>query len=414
MTGIIRIDSYFDGTTHHRDGPYEITIDAGRVAAVQSCGGKPDPSSGSDRGRFAGCNRAAFAMPGLVEGHAHLFLNGDDLDPASRAEFLKAPLEAKMSAARRNLRQSMERGVTLIRDAGDKFGVNHALRAEAVSSPTPLPEIRSAGLGIRRPGRYGAFMAYEAKDDAEIEAVVKRIASEGADDLKIILTGIIDFVSGQVQGDPQFDLPALSLIVAAARQRGLKTFAHCSGRAGLEVAVAAGVDSIEHGFFMTREVLQRMADLGTAWVPTFSPVHFQWRQPRISGWDQATVSKLRSILDEHLAQVALADELGVNLVAGSDAGSHGVSHGSGLIDELLFLLDAGVSTASVLQSATSRPRRCWGTSEAMLRPGAAADMLLLNGSPFQDAAHLRDVVAVFKDGVPVVGTLSHDQASPHG
>ncbi|MCX7173871.1 MAG: amidohydrolase family protein [Proteobacteria bacterium] len=351
-------------------------------------------------------------MPGLVEGHAHLFLNGDDLDPASRAEFLKAPLDTKMVAARRNLRQSLEKGITLIRDAGDKFGVNHALRGEAVASATPLPAVRSAGLGIRRPGRYGAFMAYEAKDDAEIETVVSRIAAEGADDLKIIQTGIIDFVSGRVKGDPQFDLPALSLIVSAAKQRGLKTFAHCSGRAGLEVAVRAGVDSIEHGFFMNRETLQRMADLGTAWVPTFSPVHFQWTEPQIAGWDDATVGKLRSILDDHLAQVALADELGVNLVAGSDAGSQGVSHGSGLIDELYFMLDAGVSVASVLESATSRPRRCWGTNATALRRGATADIVLLKGNPFQDASHLRDIVAVFKDGVPVV--VGTNQASHHG
>ena len=139
-------------------------------------------------------------------------------------------------------------------------------------------------------------MAREVGTREEITAAVREIAAT-ADDLKVIQTGIIDFKAGTVKGEPQFDTAELQFIVRLAREEGLRTFVHCSGAAGIEVAVAAGVDSIEHGFFMTRELLKGMANQGIAWVPTFSPVEFQWRRPEIAGWDEQTVSNLRRILD---------------------------------------------------------------------------------------------------------------------
>jgi imidazolonepropionase-like amidohydrolase len=197
-----------------------------------------------------------------------------------------------------------------------------------------------------------------------------------------------------VKGEPQFDAEELHLIVSQARELGLRTFVHCSGVAGLEVAVAAGVDSIEHGFFMNRDILKSMSDKGISWVPTFSPVHFQWLRPEIAGWDGATVANLRSILDSHLEHVALAADLGVPLISGSDAGSQGVPHGKSLIEELDFFLNAGVPMDAVLRSATSLPRLRWGAASARLAVGFKADFIALSGSPFDDPCHLHKVEAV--------------------
>lgn len=391
--------TYFDGVRYHADGPYAIQIENGRVKTVEL-----ERSASSDQAEVQGYSRTIarvpFAMPGLVEAHAHIFLDGAELDLVARSEYLKAPFESMMDVACRNLRSALAYGVTLIRDAGDKYGVNHAARELCRKSESEcFPDLRSAGLGIRRPARYGSFMAYDAAGDDDIVRTVNRIADEGADDIKIILTGIIDFATGQVKGEPQFDVAALSLIVNTARTRGLKTFAHCSGLSGLEVAVAAGVDSVEHGFFMNEEILKRLRDRQIAWVPTFSPVYFQWERPEIVGWDAIAVAHLRRIVDDHLKHVRLAYELGVPLVAGSDAGSQGVCHGQSLIDELYFFLSAGLPMEAVLASATGQPRRLWGLEHAMLEPGAPADIVCLNGNPFTDSRHLRDVAVVFKNGV---------------
>jgi imidazolonepropionase-like amidohydrolase len=375
----VRVQSYFDGEELHgaAAGPFLIAIRDGTIESIAS------------RAADAPADvEAPFAMPGLVEAHAHLFLDGGELDFDKRSAYLNAPVADMMAIARVNVARSERAGLTLVRDAGDRYGINHAIRDELNRDARAGFAVRSPGLGLKRAKRYGAFMARDVEPGGDIDAIVGEIART-ADDLKIILTGIIDFASGSVKGSPQFNAQELRLIVAAAHQRGRRTFAHCSGCDGLEVAVAAGVDSIEHGFFMSREILGRMADKGIAWVPTFSPVHFQWARPELAGWDAAAIGNLRGILDSHLEHVAIAHTLGVELIAGSDAGSPGVVHGTALIDELFHFLAAGIPMRDVLRSATSRPRRLWGLPAVDIRPGNAAEIVMFEQSPFDDPAALR-------------------------
>ncbi len=300
-----------------------------------------------------------------------------------------------LAMARRNVQANFAAGVTLLRDAGDKHGINHRLRDEMNDAAAIGPEIRSPGLGIRKPKRYGGFMAREVDGVEEITRAIDQILETG-DELKVILTGIIDFETGGVKGAPQFDLEEAKLIQQRADHHQRRTFAQCSGIAGLEVAVGAGFSSIEHGFFMERRILEVMAEKRIAWVPTFSPVHFQWARPELVGWNEETVGNLKRILDSHREHVRIAHDMGVDLVAGSDAGSYGVGHGQALIDELFFFLDAGLSMEAVLRSAISVPRRLWDLEGGALTTGSPAEFISLAGSPFAEADNLRRVTAVFK------------------
>jgi imidazolonepropionase-like amidohydrolase len=379
-------NSYFDGTRYHKQGPYTVQCHRGHILDIL-----PGIHPVGEQ-----ISWVEFIMPGLVEGHCHLFLNGGELDLDQRSGYLKTGFDQMMAVARRNVKELRQAGVTLARDAGDRFGVNHAIREE-----TRNLEIRSAGMALRGCKRYGSFMALEVKIPQEIIKAVREFSGM-SDDLKILQSGIIDFAAGTVKGKPQFDLEQLNLMVATAGELGLKTFAHCSGREGLEIAIEAGVDSIEHGFFITEELLQKMAETEIAWVPTFSPVHFQWEHPEIVGWDQQTVGNLRSILDHHLASVAAAFKYGVNLIAGSDAGSQGVDHGRGLIDEIFLFLQAGLPLAAALQTATSIPRKLWGAEAADLQKGNVTNFIMLAGSPFQDVENLRRVrEVVTSDTLPI-------------
>lgn len=385
---ILVTSSMFDGERYWGEGARTVVIDGDIVSDVAD----------GDQSSFFSCpgveiEHVAFLMPGLVEGHAHLFLNGGELDTAVRSAYLKSSVDNMVGVGRRNLQLSAEAGITLIRDAGDRFGVNHILRAEAASSGFPLPRVRSAGLGVRGPRGYGAFMAREVGDLTQVSEVIGELAEE-SDDIKVILTGIIDFEAGAVKGVPQFDVDSCRKIVETAHSAGRKTFAHCSGLDGIAIAVEAGIDSIEHGFFMNEEMLVAMAEQQVAWVPTFSPVDFQWRSPKWCGWDPNTQGMLRRILDQHSRQVALAAELGVPLVCGSDAGSHGVPHGSSLIDEVEFFSKAGLSMQTALASATSVPRRLWGEEPAGPVKQARAELVVLAASPFDDLTALRRVEAV--------------------
>ncbi len=377
---LIKTAAYFDGVSIHRNGPYLIEIHRGYIAAILN---------GEDIRLRLNVEEndvleTSFLMPGLVDAHVHVFLDGAELNFKARSDYQKSDFENMMATAQSNISKTVKAGITLFRDAGDKFGVNHATRNELLNDNDIPLTIRSPGFGIKKPKRYGGFIARDLVDIRHADTIVKEIARD-SNDLKIILTGIIDFKAGEVKGDPQFTLEELSALVDISHAKGMQTFAHCSGLAGLELAVKARVDSIEHGFFMNKEILEKMAEHQIAWVPTFSPVYFQWKHPEYAGWDKSTVGNLRKIIDSHYQHVKIAQALGVLLVAGSDAGSYGVDHGRALIDELLHFLAAGLSLEETLTSATSRPRTLWSLPSANIEVGNQIDVVGYKSCPLKKA-----------------------------
>ncbi|MBI4987704.1 MAG: amidohydrolase family protein [Rhodocyclales bacterium] len=381
-------DAWFDGERRH-EGPATFLVRDGRIEDIAA----GDRSAALADGGLA-VRRGGFLMPGLVDAHVHLFLDGGPTDAKERAEHLKQPLDKLVEAARASARQSLECGVTLVRDAGDRHGVNNRIRGEARTPSAGFPRVRSGGLGVKRAKRYGAFMAADVDDPDSIRDSVAALARSN-DEIKLILTGIIDFEAGAVTDEPQFTLEEARLIVETARACGRLTFAHCSGRLGLAIAVAAGVGSIEHGFFMDRETLSIMRDGQIAWTPTFSPVHFQWARPEAVGWSPQTVGNLRRILDDHARHLQLAHEMGVTLLLGTDAGSMGVRHGHAVFEEIERFVEAGLSLETALRAATSAARRHFGLASPVLARGGEFDALLLDASPFDDMANLQRPLAVW-------------------
>jgi imidazolonepropionase-like amidohydrolase len=385
------VPDWFDGERRHRDGPYTFRVKDGVIAEIAA----GDHGATLER-RGVAVERGGFLMPGLVDAHAHLFLDGRTIDGKLRAENLRQPLDKLADTARASARRARACGVTLVRDAGDRHGVNNRIRAEALTATgaaSGLPRVRSGGLGVKRASRYGAFMATDVSDDESIAQSVTRLAADN-DEIKIILTGIIDFDAGAVTDAPQFTLAEARLIVRTARAAGRSTFAHCSGEQGLAIAAAVGVGSIEHGFFMNRATLETMAANGAAWTPTFCPVHFQWAHPEAVGWSPRTVGNLRRILDDHARHLRLAHELGVTLLLGTDAGSMGVEHGHAMFEEIERYLEAGLTLEATLRAATAAARRHFGDARPTLSAGAALDALLLACSPFEAASHRASVAAL--------------------
>ena len=382
----IIVESYFDGLHHHNRGPYTISLQEGVIDSIRhgDCSAGPDPTVPK---------RAAFAMPGMVEAHSHLFLDGGELNFAKRSAYLSAPREDMMAVGRRALAQSFAAGVTLVRDAGDIHGINLALRGEGAAG-LPWPAIRASGAAIRKAGRYGSFIAREVTEAASIEEIIAEVGAT-ADDIKILMTGIIDFEAGVVKGAPQFTLEEARRIKQSAAAFGRRTFAHCSGADGIDIALEAGFDSIEHGFFINREQLRIMADRQISWVPTFSPVHFQWARPDLAGLNANTVGKLHAILDAHREQLGYAYRIGVPVLTGSDAGSYGVRHGASYIEELMLMAGAGIPLELLLHSATALPRRLWGCAARDIAPGCTAEMVMLERSPFDDLRALEHIVAIY-------------------
>lgn len=331
-------------------------------------------------------------LPGLVEAHAHLFLEGAELDPAKRKAYLEQSPTLLLAKAILRLEKLLKLGVCAYRDAGDKDGIGIALSKLYRSPSHPsMPYVDSPGAAIHHAGRYGSFMAQPIEDHPDPAAVVENRIQAGAYRIKLIPTGIINFQKGAVTAKPQMSLEELAAFVAAAKSRSRQTFAHASGDDGIELAIEAGVDSIEHGFFIRDDQLAKLRDRNIAWVPTFAPVQIQVDEAERMGWDNQIVSNLQHILDRHAASLDKANQLGVQIIAGSDAGSYGVAHGLGFLYELELMQRAGLSPLQVIKAATGASSRRLAFSEpiGILKPGYKPRFLLTEHNPLSTVSNLR-------------------------
>jgi len=340
-------------------------------------------------------------LPGLIDAHTHIFLEGGELDLDKRAAFLKQSPEELLASARARLEKIVRLGVTAMRDCGDKDGVGLALSRLCSSPDRPLmPYIDSPGAAIHHRGRYGSFMGEPLEDfPTAAECVAARVKA-GADRIKLIPTGIINFKQGAVTTAPQMTTEEIAAIVAAAKSHNRQTIAHGSGDDGIERIIEGGVDSIEHGFFLRDDQLAKMRDRHIAWAPTFSPVQKQVIHADRLGWDTQVVANLRKILDQHAASLVKAHDMGVTIVAASDAGSCGVAHGLGLLEELELMEQAGLSPSAIIYAATgaSAGRLAFKEKFGEIKPGYLSRFILTRYSPLETVANLRKQKVVVFDG----------------
>ena len=340
-------------------------------------------------------------LPGLIDAHAHLFLEGGELDIRKRQAFLQQTPDDLLQSAHKRLEKLIRLGVVAVRDAGDKHGVGLALSKLYESKDKPLmPYVDSPGAAINHRGHYGGFLSEPSEDYPSLKKCVESRVQAGAARIKLIATGIIDFKAGQVTKQPQMTTAEVTTLVEAAKAFGKQTFAHASGDAGIENVIAGGVDSVEHGFFILEDQLARMRDRQIAWVPTFAPVQAQLDYADLMEWDESVKANLQKILDQHAASLVKANALGVQIIAGSDAGSLGVPHGWGLFYELELMERAGLSPLTVINSATGKSTTRLGFKEKFgkIQPCYRSRFILTRNSPLENIANLRKDKYVVCDG----------------
>lgn len=341
------------------------------------------------------------ALPGLIDAHTHLFLEGGEENPALRAEYLKLTEPELHVRAQARLARLVALGVIAVREAGDKAGVGLALQARWRSAARGImPYVDAPGAAINHQGRYGSFMARPMEEQGSPEATVAERIAAGAHRIKLLATGIINFEKGAVTAKPQMLAPELTQFAEAARHHGQQTMVHCSGNDGVANCIAARVDTIEHGYFIDDDQLAQLRDRDLAWVPTFAPVQYQVDHATALAWSDQIRDNLSRILDGHARSLNRAAQLGVRIVAGSDSGSHGVPHGWGLIKELELMQRAGLSAAQVIHSATGASAARLGYAEKFgtLAPGAKARFLLTAHDVLTDVQYFRQPKAVVFDG----------------
>jgi imidazolonepropionase-like amidohydrolase len=338
-----------------------------------------------------------YAMPLLADTHVHVYMEPWPVEPAKRALPGGNELEAEVTSALHRVHQALRSGVGLIRDMGDPHGINLQVKRRLAENDLPAPELLVAGPGFHRPKKYGRFLGVCCQTADDVCRSIDRLHTAGEIDfVKVVTTGIVDFAERRVKQAPQFSVEELSRVVAHAHELGYPVASHCSGQEGIDINLDAGVDFIEHAYFVRPDQIDRMADQNVAWTPTFAPVDVQARHPGC-GWPDDLRRTIESILDEHADRIAHATSKGVKILAGTDAGSPGVEIGTGLRVELKRLTSAGISAAEALRMATVGNARALGAEDysPTLQVGAPGSLALYEKCPWRNIENLNSLRHVF-------------------
>ncbi len=226
---------------------------------------------------------------------------------------------------REHLKAYQDRGITFVRDGGDALGVS--ARAKEIAPEYGI-DYRTPVFAIHKEGYYGSIVGKSFATMREFHDRVLEAKKAGADFIKIMTTGIMDFnAHGAVTGTP-LDAAEVKEMVHIAHEESMAVMSHTNGDYGVQAAVEAGVDSLEHGNYMNEESLTMLAQSHTVWVPTLVTVR------NLMGDGRYEDEVLWPIIETANENVRKAFQLGVKVALGSDAGAYRVLHGQGIQDEM--------------------------------------------------------------------------------
>lgn len=273
-------------------------------------------------------------MSRSYECHGHLMMDGEDFTAARNRHRKGVDTEA----LRRSLSALRDAGIRYFRDGGDAYGVS-ALGREI--APEYGIEVVTPVFAIHKRGYYGSIVGKSYDDIASFRERIAELKKAKGDFVKLMLSGIITFRSWGDLSCEGLDPDEIKELVDIAHSEGYSVMVHVNGADTVRAAVMAGADSIEHGYFVDRETIEIMAEKQTLWVPTLAAVEaFIGRQ----GTDRDVAEKT---LDEQLASLAKAREMGVPVASGSDSGAVGVPHGKGSMREYELISRAGFTDAEI-------------------------------------------------------------------
>ena len=255
------------------------------------------------------------------ECHAHIIMDGVNYRQAIDLH-RNGPDD---NVIREHLKIYQDRGITFVRDGGDALGVS--ARAKELAPEYGI-DYRTPVFAIHKEGHYGSIVGKNFSTMPEFHKRVLEAKEQSADFIKIMTTGLLDFnAHGAITGTP-LDATEVKEMVHIAHEEGMAVMSHTNGTYGVQAAVEAGVDSLEHGNYMNEESLTMLSESHTVWVPTLVTVR------NLLGDGRYADETLRPIIETAEENVRKAFGLGVKVAPGSDAGAYRVLHGQGIQDEM--------------------------------------------------------------------------------
>ena len=332
-------------------------------------------------------------LPGLVDSHVHLVMSGS-ADLKIRESQQVEGFEDVCKRIMTHLDDHLYCGVLAVRDGGDRNAYTIRFRDSCHNRFKISVLMKVSGKAWHKKGRYGRLIG-RTPSGSETLAESISVTDEMPDQIKIVNSGLNSLSLFGKQTLPQFTFRELKDAVDLAKKYGKKVMVHANGVKPVEIAVAAGCHSIEHGFFMGEDNLKKIAEKGLVWVPT--AVTMKAYAGLMKGSNPGLVS--RKNLDHQLEQIALARELGVKVAIGTDSGSPGVDHGKAVRDEMGLFLEAGFSVEETVCSATSIGADLIGLKRSgRIAKGMRANFIAVKGSRLEFPKSLQSIERIYMDG----------------
>ena len=347
-------------------------------------------------------------MPGLMDMHTHLSM---EMSKSSYSEGFRLNEADYAFKSVGYAHKTLDAGFTTVRDLGDRYNVSVALKNAINSGSIVGPRIYTAAKSIATTGGHAdATNGHAAKFDLDpgpkegvingpedAYKAVRQRYKDGADLIKITATGGVLSVAKNGQ-NPQFTEEEATAIVKAAKDYGFTVAVHAHGKEGMERAIRAGVNSIEHGTYMSKKTMELMKRYGTFYVPTITAGKFVAEKAAIPGFYPAVVQPKAAAIGPKIQDTfSRAYQAGVKIAFGTDAGVF--PHGDNW-KEFGYMTEAGMSPMAAIQSATMGSASLLNIDETLgsIESGKLADIIAVDGDPLKDINVMENVSLVMKDG----------------
>ncbi|WP_299073349.1 amidohydrolase family protein [uncultured Paraglaciecola sp.] len=349
-------------------------------------------------------------MPGLMDMHTHL--SSQNTGPASYMEGFTLNAADYAIKSVHYGEKTLMAGFTTVRNVGDRHNETAALRNAINKGMVKGPRIYTAAKSIATTGGHADPTNGRSKsimgDPGPLDGVVNGVAEarkavrqrykDGADLIKITATGGVLSVAKSGQ-NPQFMDDELQAIVATAKDYGMTVAVHAHGKEGMLRAVKAGVDSIEHGTYMDKEVFKQMKKYGTYYVPTIMAGNWVAEKAKIDGFFPEMVRPKAATIGPLIQRTfAKAYKAGVKIAFGTDSGVS--AHGDNGL-EFVLMVEAGMKPIEAIRSATQSAADLLKVSDTLgtIEVGKLADLVAVKGDPLQHISLMQNIRFVMKDGI---------------
>ncbi|MGH2383430.1 MAG: amidohydrolase family protein [Candidatus Limnocylindria bacterium] len=396
MTMIVRIRHarMLDGLGNPAQDNVTIEVAEGHIAAIT-----PDPGTALGPSDVDAAGRTV--LPGFVNLHSHLLRRKRADDPATMTTV------AEVVRALRNAREALAQGITTARELGARDHLDLQLRDLIDAGGVPGPRIFASGRPITRTGGHNCDFSHEADGPDEVRKAARLELKAGADVLKVMASwgGIetgLEHRRLRLPGDPApaaaaYTIEEMRAAVEEAHAVGKRVTVHAESSQSVLRAIAAGVDSIEHGTHLTGEAVRALAETRIPLVPTISTVFKRVADAdrRVGvDWGSDVMSWARLATRPWMESLRRAIAAGVPIATGTDAGGD-------IATEIALLVEAGLQPIEALRSATSLAAETLGRTDlGAVEAGRWADLVVVDGYPDVDLGALRAVRCVIKAGSP--------------